>query len=68
VDASPMKQQFVGSIIALCREQGIQVIGEGVETEAEARCLVGLGCDLLQGYFYARPGPPFPAPAPHRLI
>jgi EAL domain-containing protein (putative c-di-GMP-specific phosphodiesterase class I) len=67
-DGSRMKQAFIASIIALCKENGIQVIGECVETEAEGRCLVGLGCDLLQGYYFARPGPPFPAPAPRPLI
>jgi EAL domain-containing protein (putative c-di-GMP-specific phosphodiesterase class I) len=67
-DASRMKQTFIASIIALCKENGIQVIGECVETESEARCLVGLGCDLLQGYYFAKPGPPFPTPAPRPVI
>ncbi len=67
-DSSRMKQTFIASIISLCKDSGIQVIGECVETEAEARCLVGLGCDLLQGYYYARPGPPFPAPTPRPVI
>jgi EAL domain-containing protein (putative c-di-GMP-specific phosphodiesterase class I) len=61
VDTHPVKQQFVASIIQLCRDQGIKVIGEGVETAEEARVLVELDCDLLQGYFIARPGPPFPS-------
>jgi EAL domain-containing protein (putative c-di-GMP-specific phosphodiesterase class I) len=55
----PVKQQLIRSIASLCRDQGAQVIGEGVETEAEARLLVELGCDLLQGYLIARPAPPF---------
>jgi EAL domain-containing protein (putative c-di-GMP-specific phosphodiesterase class I) len=38
------------------------VIAEGVETETEARLLVELGCDLLQGYLIARPGLPFVDP------
>ena len=61
VDTHPVKQQFIASIVKLCREQGIKVIGEGVETAEEARMLVELDCDLLQGYFIARPGPPFPS-------
>jgi EAL domain-containing protein (putative c-di-GMP-specific phosphodiesterase class I) len=59
VDKHKMKQRLIGSVTQLCREQGTQVIGEGVETEAEAEVLVDLGCDLLQGYLIARPGPPF---------
>jgi EAL domain-containing protein (putative c-di-GMP-specific phosphodiesterase class I) len=61
IDAHPVKQQLVRSITQLCHGSGIQVIGEGVETEAEARSLVELDCDLLQGYLIARPGPPFPS-------
>ncbi len=59
IDKHRMKQQLVRSITQLCRQQGTKVIGEGVETDAEARVLLDLGCDLLQGYAIARPGPPF---------
>ena len=59
VDKVPMKQQLVSALISLCREKGTLVIGEGVETEAEVDTLQTLGCDLLQGYFIARPAPPF---------
>jgi EAL domain-containing protein (putative c-di-GMP-specific phosphodiesterase class I) len=62
VDTHPMKQRLVRSITQLCREHGVMVVGEGVETEAEAECLTELGCDLLQGYLIARPGPPFVDP------
>ena len=57
-----VKQQLVESITRLCRDQGILVIGEGVETAEEGRALIALGCDLLQGYHIARPGPAFPTP------
>ncbi|MCX5745069.1 MAG: EAL domain-containing protein [Proteobacteria bacterium] len=59
VDKHPMKQRLIKSVTDLCRQQHIGIIGEGVETEAEARVLVDLGCDLLQGYLIAKPGPPF---------
>ena len=62
VDGHPMKQRLVRSIVQLCKEHRVMVIGEGVETEAEARCLTDLGCDLLQGYLIARPGAPFVDP------
>lgn len=62
VDSHPMKQRLVRSITQLCRDHRVMVIGEGVETGAEADCLTELGCDLLQGYFIARPGPPFVDP------
>lgn len=59
IDRQPMKQRLVKSITEMCRDHGTKVIGEGVETESEARALVDLGCDLLQGYFIARPALPF---------
>jgi len=59
LDKHPMKQRLVRSVIELCKTQGTQIIGEGVETEAEAKVLVDLGCDYLQGYLIARPAPPF---------
>ncbi len=46
----------------LCDELGILVVAEGVETVAERNELAELGCDLLQGYLFARPGRGF-APA-----
>jgi EAL domain-containing protein (putative c-di-GMP-specific phosphodiesterase class I) len=62
VEKHPMKQRLIKSITELCRQQGTSVIAEGVETEAEAKVLVDLGCDLLQGYLIARPQPPFADP------
>jgi EAL domain-containing protein (putative c-di-GMP-specific phosphodiesterase class I) len=62
VERQPMKQRLIKSIIELCRGEGVHVIGEGVETEAEARVLVDLDCDILQGYLIAKPAPPFSDP------
>jgi EAL domain-containing protein (putative c-di-GMP-specific phosphodiesterase class I) len=38
-------------------------VAEGVELPAERDALVELGCDLLQGYLFARPAPGFPEPS-----
>lgn len=62
IDKSAVKRKLVGSLAALCREMGMTIITEGVETEAERDTLIGLGCDLLQGYLFAKPGRPFPTP------
>lgn len=43
------------TIIALGRSLGLEVIAEGVETEAQRDILLQQGCRLFQGYFYARP-------------
>lgn len=57
VDSEPIKQRLVGSMARLCRDLGILVVAEGVETAAEKDVLVDLGCDLLQGYLFGRPAP-----------
>lgn len=59
VDRSPMKQKLLGSIVSLCHELGIQMIAEGIETEAERETLIRLGGDLCQGYLFARPQLPW---------
>jgi EAL domain-containing protein (putative c-di-GMP-specific phosphodiesterase class I) len=61
IDQSPVKQKLVASMTALCKDMGFLVVAEGIETPAERDCVVSLGCDLLQGYLFARPGRPFPA-------
>jgi EAL domain-containing protein (putative c-di-GMP-specific phosphodiesterase class I) len=60
IHRSPTKQKLVRSMSDLCRDMGMMVVGEGVETPEERDALVALGCDLLQGYFFAKPGKPFP--------
>jgi EAL domain-containing protein (putative c-di-GMP-specific phosphodiesterase class I) len=48
-------RSIVRHLISLSHELGMRVIGEGVETPAQAECLIGLGADELQGYAIARP-------------
>jgi len=57
IDAQPVKATIVGSIVSACKDLGVRVVAEGVETEAERDTLVRLGCDLLQGYLFGRPAP-----------
>jgi EAL domain-containing protein (putative c-di-GMP-specific phosphodiesterase class I)/CheY-like chemotaxis protein len=59
LDRSPMKQKLVGSIVSLCRDLGIEIIAEGIETPAERDALVRVGGDLCQGYLFARPEKPW---------
>jgi EAL domain-containing protein (putative c-di-GMP-specific phosphodiesterase class I) len=56
-----VKQKLVQSVGRLCQDMGIVVAAEGIEVPEERNSLVDLGCDLLQGYLFARPGRPFPA-------
>lgn len=48
---------IVRSIIDLAEGLNLEVVAEGVETEAQRDFLVSEKCDLIQGYFYSRPLP-----------
>jgi EAL domain-containing protein (putative c-di-GMP-specific phosphodiesterase class I) len=48
---------IVRSVIALARALGLNVTGEGIETLTQQTQLAELGCDLAQGYLFARPQP-----------
>ncbi|AFL72130.1 putative bifunctional diguanylate cyclase/phosphodiesterase [Thiocystis violascens] len=44
-------------IVALGHQCNLIMIAEGVETEAQRRCLLTMGCQEAQGYLFARPMP-----------
>jgi EAL domain-containing protein (putative c-di-GMP-specific phosphodiesterase class I)/signal transduction histidine kinase/ActR/RegA family two-component response regulator len=60
VQDSPLKRDIIASVLWMARSAGIVVAAEGVESREEAKVLSELGCDLMQGYFFAEPGPAFP--------
>jgi EAL domain-containing protein (putative c-di-GMP-specific phosphodiesterase class I) len=51
---------IVGSCIDLAHAVGIRAVAEGVETSGQVQTLKDMGCDLAQGFHFARP---LPAPA-----
>lgn len=55
IQTSPQKQHFVREIISFCRDNGIRVLAEGVETQEELAASIHLGVDLIQGYYTAKP-------------
>ena len=55
--SSRNEQTLVRSIIEIGRSLGIEIVAEGVETMQHAEVLSMIGCDLLQGYAFARPLP-----------
>ena len=60
VDSNQIKQKIVRTMVELCRDMGKRIIAEGIETLPERDTLIALGCDLLQGYLFAKPGRSFP--------
>jgi EAL domain-containing protein (putative c-di-GMP-specific phosphodiesterase class I) len=56
---SALKQKLVRSITTVCKDLGIIVVAEGIETVDERDALTDLGCDLLSGYYFGRPSRPF---------
>jgi diguanylate cyclase len=56
-------EEIVRATVSLAHGMGLEVVAEGVETVAQARMLMDIGCDAAQGFLYARPMPPHEVPA-----
>jgi diguanylate cyclase (GGDEF)-like protein len=46
---------IVRAIVTLAQQLGLRVVAEGVETNEELELLRRLGCDLVQGFLFAKP-------------
>lgn len=55
LDKDEVQQAIVSGIFDFCQKINCEVIAEGVETKEEVKTLRGIGINLLQGYFFARP-------------
>jgi EAL domain-containing protein (putative c-di-GMP-specific phosphodiesterase class I) len=60
VDREPTKQTIVRTMTTMCHDLGMLVTAEGIETPGERDQLARAGCDLMQGYLFAKPGLAFP--------
>ncbi len=60
VESSLVKQKLVGTLRDFCREAGITLIAEGIETQAQLDTLVALDVGYGQGFLFAYPGSPHP--------
>jgi diguanylate cyclase (GGDEF)-like protein/PAS domain S-box-containing protein len=61
--AHPGHSAQVEAVLALARSLGLEVVAEGVETEAQRAFLEARGCSGLQGYLLSPPLPPEEVPA-----
>jgi diguanylate cyclase (GGDEF)-like protein len=50
-------QNIIKTIVGLSNDLNLKCVAEGVETAEQVAFLESVGCHLLQGYFYAKPGP-----------
>jgi diguanylate cyclase (GGDEF)-like protein len=57
IEGDPVKSAIVSAVVALSHAIGSTSVVEGVETAAELEELKGLGCDVAQGFYFARPVP-----------
>jgi EAL domain-containing protein (putative c-di-GMP-specific phosphodiesterase class I) len=54
---NPGDAVLVSGIIDLAHALGLKVVAEGVETQEQLELLQNIGCDLAQGYHFAKPLP-----------
>lgn len=55
VDDEKRNEVIIASIIGLAHGLGHRIVAEGVETSKQLDFLIGLGCDVGQGYLFGRP-------------
>ena len=56
IDTDRETRKIVRIIITLAHDLGLKVVAEGAETAEQVNLLKQLKCELVQGYFFARPG------------
>ena len=56
-DKTPKSKVIIASIVDLAKKLGIHTLAEGVETEDQYEYLKRIGCELIQGYYFAKPTP-----------
>lgn len=56
IDRDPVRQAIVKNCLAMFRDLRMEPLAEGIETREEMLLLRDLGVDLMQGYYFAKPG------------
>ena len=57
VITNPEDATLCTAIAGMAKGMGFEVIGEGVESEAQLKFMRTIGCDQVQGYFFSKPLP-----------
>jgi len=50
-------KKVISSVVTLAKSLNLETVSEGVETVSQVDFLKGLGCDMIQGYYYYKPMP-----------
>jgi EAL domain-containing protein (putative c-di-GMP-specific phosphodiesterase class I) len=56
ISVSGPRQSIIRAIYNVCEDLGIDILAEGVETEAELTFLHNIGINIYQGFLFAKPG------------
>ena len=56
-DLTDKSKKVISSVVTLAKSLNVETVSEGVETQVQVDFLRGLGCDMIQGFFYYRPMP-----------
>ena len=55
MSSNDSSRELVKSVVALGKNMDMSIVAEGVEDIEEAKFLKEIGCDLAQGYYFAKP-------------
>jgi diguanylate cyclase (GGDEF)-like protein len=55
IETDETKSTLAQAIVSLAQTMDLVAVAEGVETSSQAEMLEGIGCDLAQGFYLARP-------------
>jgi EAL domain-containing protein (putative c-di-GMP-specific phosphodiesterase class I) len=55
IQRDPVRLAIVAAMVGLCREIGVKLVLEGVETAEEVEALRGIGARFMQGFYFAKP-------------
>ena len=55
IEANKDAFAIVGAVVNLAHSLGLKVVAEGVETAGQRDILIDMGCDEMQGFYFARP-------------
>ncbi len=55
-DNNGVNRIIMKSVVEMCRQMGILALAEGIETEEQYQFLKEIDCELVQGFYFFRPG------------